>query len=142
MVSNHGLVRKNHLYTRDEIARLFQVHPRTISVWIANGLEPLVTGARPVYVKGHALIAYLKKRNDRHKCPLNPAELYCFRCRMGRTPEDKTITEIITGRIIGQRSSKVLIEAQCPVCGCKMKRFATQRHLEKGASEWHLEKEE
>ena len=75
----------NFSYSVDELARCLDVHKNTVRHWQIKGLEP-IDKSRPVLFHGVTVRAFLASRNASRKRPCPPGTLYCFRCRMPRSP--------------------------------------------------------
>ena len=126
VVSNYKLVRKHHIYTRAEISRLFDVHPRTISAWIKAGLIPLNPGGNPLYFQGVVLKEFLKSRQERHRISLKKDEMLCLKCRAGVLPVSGSLKIVNTGRRLGNGHWSILFQGICPLCGSKINRLGSQ----------------
>jgi hypothetical protein len=82
---NHRLVKIHRSYTVEEAARVFGIHKNTVRAWIDAGL-PVCKDMRPHLILGRELAAFLQARRAKKKRPCAPGEMYCFRCRVPRTP--------------------------------------------------------
>jgi hypothetical protein len=82
---NHRLVNIHRSYTVEEAARVFGIHKNTVRAWIDAGL-PVCKDMRPHLILGRELGAFLKARRAKKKRPCALGEMYCFRCRVPRTP--------------------------------------------------------
>lgn len=82
---NHRLVKIHRSYTADEVARLLNIHKRTVRNWIKEGL-PVIDDKRPMLILGHELSAFLKIRRKKNKQPCKPGQIYCLRCRAPKIP--------------------------------------------------------
>lgn len=82
---NHSLVKIHRSYTVEEVARLFGTHKNTVRAWVKAGL-PTCDDKRPILILGHEMAGYLKARRVKSKCPCQPGEIYCVRCRAPKLP--------------------------------------------------------
>lgn len=82
---NPNLVKLNHSYSAEELARRLDVHKNTVRHWRSKGLEA-IDKSRPLLFHGPVVRAFLAKRNASRKLPCPPGTLYCFRCRSPRQP--------------------------------------------------------
>ena len=79
---NHRHVKIHRSCTVEEIANLVTVHKNTVRGWVNAGL-PTTDDKRPMLIRGHELIAFLKARRVRNKQTCQPGEMYCVRCPPG-----------------------------------------------------------
>ncbi len=82
---NYRLVKIHRSYKVEEVARLFGTHKNTVRAWVKAGL-PTCDGKRPTLILGRDLAAYLQARRAKNKCPCQPGEIYCVRCRAPKSP--------------------------------------------------------
>ena len=82
---NHRLIKIHRSYTVEEIATRLVVHRNTVHEWIKRGLQT-VDKRRPLLVHGQDLVAFLQERRKKNKCPCQPGEIYCVRCRTPQKP--------------------------------------------------------
>ena len=102
-------------YTVEEAASLYDVFKGTVRNWIKAGL-PTLNDKRPMLILGSDLAAFHLARRTRNKQKCKPGEMYCFKCRIPKSPDSnevefKAITEKI-GNLIGI----------CPACYSIMNR--------------------
>ncbi len=114
-----------------ELAKILQVHVRTIQAWHKAGLSPNNPNERPLLFKGEVVRAFLTKRRDKGRHELRPGEFYCTKCHKPRMPRHGSVTFELTNRRIGKGALQVIIRASCQVCGCAVNLFSTDKHLEK-----------
>ena len=124
---NSSLIISKRVYSFAEIAKTLKVHIRTVQFWHKQGLPVIDNGKRPYLVMGVDLKKFLQARIQLQKCPLNPGELYCLKCRTGRKPCPTSIEGVYTGRKIGSGGTQVIIYGRCEVCGISMTRFSTSK---------------
>lgn len=113
---NPKICKIHRSYTVEEVADLFGAHKNTVRNWIKNGL-PICDDQRPFLILGSLLKEFLQKQRavNKHKC--NASEMFCFKCKMPRTPELSSV-EFKT-----ETTTKGCIIARCPICQCKMNKF-------------------
>src|SRR4051812_21143352 len=101
---NPRLVKTHRNYSAEDIVRRFKVHRNTVREWERRGLSP-IDSKRPKLFLGRTLKAFLEAKRVANKCPLQPGEIYCVRCRKGRRPAgDMADYEALTdtlGNIVG-----------------------------------------
>lgn len=83
--ANLSGIKSLHTYTIKEAAEVSGVSERTIRAWINNGL-PAMTQARPILIRGDALIAFIKAQRKARKTDVRQHEFYCLKCRAARKP--------------------------------------------------------
>ena len=110
---NHRLVKIHRNYIVEEIASLFGIHKNTVRAWIRKGL-PVCDTRRPVLILGCALKEFLQTQRTRNKCPCQPGELYCLRCRQPRNPAGGMADFVPVTPKVGN------LIAICPICEAMM----------------------
>lgn len=119
---NPRLVKIHRNYSVEDITRLYGAHRNTVRAWERRGLRPL-DNRRPKLFLGKTLKAFLEARRRSQKCPLQPGEIYCVRCRKARHPaEDMADYEMLAG-VIGN------IVGICPVCETVIRRRVNRNTL-------------
>lgn len=103
-------------YTVEEVALLLEVHKRTVRNWITKGL-PVCDDKRPLLILGTDLKQFLKQQRQGKKRTCKPSELYCFKCREPRTPDQNTL------EFIEETSTKGRVIAACSVCNSWMNKY-------------------
>lgn len=124
---NTKFIRKRRTYITKEIAALFGMNTRSVQQWIAKGgLSPIEGSSNPYLIYGETLYAFLTIKKQKHKCPLQADEFYCFKCKCGRNgiPSETTITKTEI-RMGNKDKFKETRESKCEVCGIKIFRFST-----------------
>lgn len=107
---------KYRAYTIQDIVRIFDVTPRTISRWIDQGLVPMSPDTRPLLFRGADIRAFYDQTKKRKKCPLKKHQFFCTSCKKAVSAKEKSI------QIIGNRR-----HALCKECGKKVNRFTSKQ---------------
>ena len=112
---NPRLAKIHRTYTVEEAARVCSVHRNTVRQWIKSGL-PVCDDRRPTLILGRHLRDFLQTKRTKNKCPCQPGEIYCVRCRIPRSPAggmaDYEPSSDTGGALVGI----------CPVCEAMMYR--------------------
>lgn len=103
-------------YSIGEAAELYQVHPQTVRNWKKQGLKP-IDGARPELYHGSALNHFHASQRCARKQVCAPGEIYCFGCRVPRSPA------LGMAEYVPLTATTGSISAICPDCH----RMMTQR---------------
>lgn len=108
---NPRRAKQHQTYTVEEVARLYALHRNTVRGWIkTGGLTPL-DGQRPTLVMGATLRGFLEVRRANAKRPCPPGHLYCFSCRVPRTPAQGMADFVPQAKGAGK------LTAICATCG-------------------------
>lgn len=121
---NPNRVKLNRSYSVQELATCCGVHRNTVRHWQANGLEP-IDRTRPILFLGHAVRAFLSRRNASRKQPCQPGTLYCFRCREPRKPA----LGMVEYKPVALASGN--LRAMCEVCETMMHRRTCKADIAK-----------
>jgi hypothetical protein len=100
----------------EEAALLYEVHKRTVRNWIIKGL-PICDDKRPLLILGADLRQFLKQQRQTNKRKCKPSELYCFKCREPRIPDQNTL------QFIEETNTKGRVIAACSVCNSWMNKY-------------------
>jgi hypothetical protein len=107
-------LKSNYSYTLEQIVDLYGMSIATVRRWIRiDGLKR-VPGVRPFLVHSSDLKAFLEQRNNARRHPCAQHEVYCFRCRLPRTPQ------IHTGAVETLPNATTRFQAKCSICGGKI----------------------
>jgi hypothetical protein len=109
-------------YTVEEAALLYEVHKRTVRNWIIKGLA-VCDDKRPLLILGADLKQFIKQQRQANKRSCKPSELYCFKCREPRLPDQNTI------EFIQETSTKGRVISACSVCNSMMNKYFKLENL-------------
>lgn len=114
---NPRLAKVHRSYSVDELARVLGAHKNTVRGWIKTGL-PVSDDQRPCLILGNEFQAWWGKRRKAAKRPLQPGQLYCFKCRQPKAPALGMVELVATNAVTGN------MKALCETCGTMMHRRA------------------
>lgn len=114
---NPRLAKLHRSYSATELATVLDVHKHTVRGWIKAGL-PTVDRTRPVLIHGSDFQEWWGKRRKGAKRPLQPGQLYCFKCRQPKAPALGMVEYAATNAVTGN------LKAMCETCGTMMHRRA------------------
>lgn len=115
-VYNPNKCKIHRSYTVDEAALLYGVHKRTVRNWIIKGL-PICDEKRPLLILGVDLKLFIKQLRHTNKRVCKPSELYCFKCREPRLPDQSSL------EFIAETETKGRVIAACSVCNSLMNKY-------------------
>lgn len=120
---NHSKCKIHRSYTVQDVAELYSVDKRTVRNWIKKGL-PIFDDIRPLLILGTDLKVFIRdqRKGNKHKCKLS--EIYCFRCRVPRKPDLKTVTFSQQPSGIGR------VFGRCSMCNSKVNKYFSWRQLD------------
>jgi hypothetical protein len=118
------LIKRHRSYTSRELADFLGIHPRTIQVWLKEGLEPIDRESGRFLFKGKVVKAFLSARRKQRKCPLGPDEFYCPRCKGPRVSLPDMVGLTPSRREISFDKIFVIRTGVCGICNCELRRFA------------------
>ncbi|MDX2367744.1 MAG: helix-turn-helix domain-containing protein [Colwellia sp.] len=113
---NPNKCRIHRSYTVEEAALFLDVHKRTVRNWIIKGL-PVCDDKRPLLILGTDLKLFLQQQRKQNKRKCKPSELYCFKCREPRLPDQNTL------QFIEETNTKGRVIAACSVCNSRMNKY-------------------
>lgn len=107
-------LKTDYSYTLEQITDLYGVDIATVRRWIrVDGLKR-IAGVRPYLVHSSDLKAFLERRQKERRHPCAMHEAYCFRCRLPRTPQNRS------GTVEPLPNATTRYKAKCSVCGGKV----------------------
>lgn len=110
---------KSHAtYTIRELADALGIHPRTVTNWRAQGLQP-IDDVRPLLFKGADAKAFLTAQRKGRRRPCRPGEFYCFSCQKPRQC-DGGLADLVRP---ADGSPTLQLVGLCETCGTTMHRF-------------------
>lgn len=112
---NPRLAKLHRAYSVIELANILGVHKHSVRGWIKAGL-PTVDSTRPVLIHGSDFQRWWNKRRKAAKRPLQPGQLYCFKCRQPKAPALDMVEYTATNAATGN------LKAMCETCGTMMHR--------------------
>ena len=116
-------IKTKRSYTFKEIAKLMDIHVRTVQAWKKEGLETLEGTKSPYYVMGYQLKEFLQGKKSKRKVSLKPNEVYCLVCRKGVTPINTR--EVDNGTVGGNKQS-LIFKGKCPHCSRTVNKFISK----------------
>ncbi|MEL0436627.1 tyrosine-type recombinase/integrase [Phycobacter sp. K97] len=115
-------LKKNRVYSTEDLQRAYAVSANTISNWRKAGLRPS-DGKRPYVFRGGLVMAFHKARHERLRTRLNPGEFKCTGCKSAVFPELGSLT---INRVPNGAS---MAFGQCSECGCQVRKFVSDADL-------------
>lgn len=128
---NISLIRQRRVYSTQELAGLFKVHPRTIQAWKKEGMQPLEENKRPCSYLGLYVKDFLRKKQKKRRKKLNIDQFYCLKCRRETMSEPGALKYLITEQELGNGSKHAKITGKCIACGTGLYRFASDKIIKK-----------
>jgi hypothetical protein len=116
-------VKQRRLYDVQAAAKVLGATPGTIRHWARNGLTALL-GVKPLAFRGVDIIDFFKRRAAQRKQTSGPGRIYCFKCRVPKTPAGGMVDYKPTSPKRG-----VLISI-CPTCERLMYRACSPAKLD------------
>lgn len=101
-----------YCYDIDDICHLYQkynLHPQTVRQWIKAGL-PIIDSGKPALIYGSDLKEFLGKSNQSNKCKTDFEQIFCFKCKEGKSPYRKQVQ---------LEHTKGFVKAKAHCQGCK-----------------------
>jgi hypothetical protein len=121
-IHNPNKCKIHRSYTVEEAALLYCVHKRTVRNWIIKGLA-VCDDKRPLLILGADLKQFIKQQRQVNKRSCKPSELYCFKCREPRLPDQNTI------EFVQETSTKGRVISACSVCNSMMNKYFKLENL-------------
>ena len=112
---NPRLAKLHRSYSVNELACVLGVHKNSVRGWIKAGL-PVLDDHQPCLILGSEFQAWWGKRRKAAKRPLQPGQLYCFKCRQPKSPALGMVELVATNTVTGN------LKALCETCETMMHR--------------------
>ena len=120
--ANPRAVKANLTYTIEEAADCLNVSKGTVRAWGKSGLN-ILKSQKPHLIAGFELRAFLEKKRQKRKMPMENDELLCLKCRKPQKAlgamADYYPSKSSSGRLVGF----------CAVCEGASHRFASPSKL-------------
>lgn len=116
-------VKRRRLYDVRAAAKVLGASPSTVRHWARNGLNA-VPGIRPTSFRGSDIIDFFKRRDAERKQTSGPGRIYCFKCRVPKTPAEG----MVDYRPIS--SKRGVLIGICPTCERLIYRASSPAKLE------------
>jgi excisionase family DNA binding protein len=118
-------VRRNYTYDINQIAEKFDITRDTVFRWIRDeGLRRIQSG-RKYRVHGSDLIAFIEKRNAKHKKPCKAHEIYCTKCKLPRTSQKSSI------KFKKKPNKTIHVSGKCVCCNTRINKFVKAKEWSK-----------
>ena len=128
-------IRTARTYTIEEAALALNVSFGTVRNWVKAGLS-IMNAQRPYLILGESLRDFLQDRAAGGKVKLQPGQLYCFICKVGRSPMGLMVDCLAqtprTARLIGL----------CEVCGGTCNRMISVSKIIQFSAVFELERKD
>ena len=122
---NTRYINVQYMYSIKDITSMLHVHSRTVSSWIAKGLQVYHKGI-PYLICGKDLKEFLDVQSNKDKINTLHYEFACFKCRASRKPLDNNIE-------VHLHNTKIIhLKGICRVCNTKINK---SQHINK-LSKW------
>jgi len=125
---NPNLIKARHSYTLIEIAKIYNIHPRTVQNWRKQGLKVIDDTTKPYLTYGEEVRIFLKGK--RKKYTLKENEFFCPKCRAPRKSISDKMLILITGKKLGKNSKQVFIKGVCEICHKPLTLFSSDRKVQ------------
>ncbi len=108
-------VKKDRVYSVDELMELFSVTRNTVSNWRAHGLKAS-DDQRPLLFRGDVVARFHVERRAQSSQILEPGQFKCFGCKSAVFPDARCIIQFT-----GNGSAR--FEGECPDCGKRISKL-------------------
>ena len=126
---NVNRIRLRRSYTMAEVAKVLDVHIRTVQRWHGEGMLPIEKNDRPMLFEGAFVRAFVKNRLAARKCRLRRGEFYCLRCGTGVSAAIESVAVELTDRRIGKNARAIRVRGTCPKCHAVVVRLESTRSI-------------
>ena len=115
-------MKKNRVYTVQDLKDTYKVTQNTVSNWVNTGLKPS-DAKRPYVFRGSVLTAFHAARKARKRRQLRRGEFKCVACKMAVFPSSDTVNAKPT------KSGALMLTAVCPDCSASIHRLGLEADL-------------
>jgi integrase len=112
-------LKKNRVYTVEDLRGTYKVDPNTISNWVKAGLQPS-DSKKPYVFRGAVVTAFHEGRRQRKAKYLRPGEFNCVACKSAVFPDTQTV-EIMIFDKCGH-----MLSARCSDCDAFTTKLSSQ----------------
>lgn len=126
---NPNKIKTGYSYKIQEIAGIYEIHPRTVQAWVNQGLKVIDESKRPYLIGGGEVRKFLQVKARNRKIKLNEGEFYCTKCHAARRSSGNLIRVEYTEKKLGKESIMVFIKGNCENCGTVLTKFSSDRKV-------------
>ncbi|WP_394152134.1 hypothetical protein [Loktanella salsilacus] len=112
-------LKKNRVYTVEDLRGTYKVDPNTISNWVKAGLQPS-DSKKPYVFRGAVVTAFHEERRMRKSTQLRPGEFKCGSCTAAVFPDAATVKSIIVGK------GTHMFSGRCSDCDASVMKISSQ----------------
>ena len=112
-------LKKNRVYTVQDLVRIYGVTSNTITNWTKQGLRKS-DNKQPHLFRGAVVNSFHKQRRMRSKTRLRPGEVKCTGCKLAVFLDAENVAE----RIVGKGTNMCF--GRCPECGSHVQKISSQ----------------
>ena len=127
---NPNRIKENHSYSIKEVAKLLNIHIRTVQSWRKQGLQVIDTDIKPYLIYGKELKRFVKDKTAKNTFKLKSGEFFCPKCRCPRLSIKEAIRILLTNKRLGLISIQALIKGRCEVCNTTLTLFSSNKKLQ------------
>jgi hypothetical protein len=120
---NPRLIKIHRSYSVDEVSRTLHVHKNTVRTWIKDGLAK-IDSHRPTLIHGLELRSFLEQRRKRNRVKLQPGQIFCLRCRVGKEPAVRIVDYLPISMTTGN------LQGICPDCETLINRIVSLAQID------------
>lgn len=108
----------NGSYTTEQVAKLLNIHIRTVQDWLKAGLRKN-SAEKPYLIHWSNLVEFLKEKTQRRRVSCDVNELFCVRCKEARKPKNMQIF------VRELSKNRVLLTGKCGTCDLQINRITS-----------------
>ncbi|WP_237058014.1 tyrosine-type recombinase/integrase [Loktanella sp. M215] len=112
-------LKKNRVYTVEDLRGTYKVDPNTISNWVKAGLQPS-DSKKPYVFRGAVVTAFHEERRMRKSTQLRPGEFKCGSCNAAVFPDAATVESMIVGK------GTHMFSGRCSDCDVSVMKISSQ----------------